>query len=225
MRLTDVEKKYGAKAVLKNLSLEIEEGKVTCVFGRSGAGKTTLLNILAGVINCGGRVDAPKSVGYVFQEDRLLPHLTVRENLRFVGGRDEVIDDFLEKTALTALQDRKAGSLSGGEKRRVSLLRAFCVDADLILLDEPFSALDAVTKEEMIFFTVELLWQKNVTAVLVTHDADEALALADKVAVLAEGKIVAEFPLPVAQKPRPYGVLEKERTEILQVLRKNTRKD
>lgn len=226
MRLTGIEKNYGKKAVLKNLCLEIEPEQVTCVFGRSGAGKTTLLNVLAGMIEHDGELfGAPQSVGYVFQEDRLISHLTVVENLRFVGGRDEVIDEFLAKTSLRPLRDRKISTLSGGEKRRVSLLRAFCVDSDLVLLDEPFGALDAITKEEMIAFTASLLRQKKVAAVLVTHDVDEALSIADKVAVLADGKIVAELPLPAGEKPREYGKLAALREELLEILRKTTAKD
>lgn len=226
MRLTGIGKSYGKKTVLKNLCLEIEPEKVTCVFGRSGAGKTTLLNVLAGMIEYDGELcGAPQSVGYVFQEDRLLSHLTVAENLQFVGGREELIDELLAKTALQALRDRKISTLSGGEKRRISLLRAFCVDSDLVLLDEPFSALDAVTKEEMIAFTVSLLGQKKVTAVLVTHDVDEALAIADKIAILSGGEIVTELPLPASKKPREYGSQAVVRGELLEILRKTTAKD
>ena len=88
MRLTDVKKAYGVHTVLDGLSLEIPDGEITCVLGRSGVGKTTLLNVMAGVASFDGKVDvAPKSVGYVFQENRLIPHLTLRQNLQYVGAR------------------------------------------------------------------------------------------------------------------------------------------
>ena len=167
-----------------------------------------------------GKVDvAPKSVGYVFQENRLIPHLTLRQNLQYVGGRDEMIDRLLPECGLEMLANQKASRLSGGEKRRAAVLRAFCVDADCILLDEPFSALDTVTKERMMDLTYRLVRLQNKTAVFVTHDVDEALAMADKVAVLGDGKIVFERKLPATNGLRGFGTLPKEREEILSTLR------
>lgn len=220
MRLTDVKKAYGVHTVLDGLSLGIPDGEITCILGRSGVGKTTLLNVLAGVASFDGEVEfAPKSVGYVFQENRLISHLTLRQNLQYVGGRDELIDKLLSECGLETLANRRAGMLSGGEKRRAALLRAFCVDADCILLDEPFSALDTVTKERMMDLTYRLVRLQNKTAVFVTHDVDEALAMADKVAVLGDGKIVFERKLPAANGLRGFGELSKEREEILSTLR------
>lgn len=223
MRLTGIEKSYGERLVLDGLSLELPEGEITCILGRSGAGKTTLLNILAGLLPYEGEIaPLPKQVGYVFQESRLLPYLTVRENLLYAGGKSEWIDEALQKAGVSALADRKAGSLSGGEKRRVALLRAFCIDADLVLLDEPFSALDTVSKAQMLGFAWDLIRGGGKRAVFVTHDLDEAISLADTVAVLDEGKIVFSMRLPVANEPREYGKYLNERQQLLKVM-KNTK--
>ena len=223
MRLTGIRKTYGAKVVLDGLSLELYDGEITCVLGRSGAGKTTLLNVLSGLLPYEGEIaPTPKKVGYVFQESRLLPYLTLRENLLYAGGDEERISELLESAGLTALSERKAGSLSGGEKRRAALLRAFSVDAELVLLDEPFSALDTVSKAQMMGLTYQMLKERGQAAVFVTHDLDEAIALADTVAVLDEGKIVFSMRLPKASGLREYGKYAIERQQLLEVM-KNTR--
>ncbi len=223
MRLTRIRKTYGEKVVLDGLSMELLDGEITCVLGRSGAGKTTLLNILAGLLPYEGEIaPTPKKVGYVFQESRLLPYLTLRENLLYAGGDEGRIDELLESAGLTALSGRKAGRLSGGEKRRAALLRAFCVDAELVLLDEPFSALDTVSKAQMMGLTYQMLKERGVAAVFVTHDLDEAISIADTVAVLDEGKIVFSMRLPKANGLREYGKYSEERKQLLEVM-KNTK--
>lgn len=223
MRVNNLQKRYGEKVVLDGMSLELCEGEITCILGRSGAGKTTLLNILAGLLPFEGEIaPMPKKVGYVFQESRLLPYLTVRENLLYAGGKPEWIDEILQKAGLAALADRKAGSLSGGEKRRVALLRAFSIDADLVLLDEPFSALDTVSKAQMLGLAWDLIRGAAKRAVFVTHDLDEAISIADTVAVLDEGKVVFTMRLPTANAPREYGKYANERQRLLEVM-KNTK--
>lgn len=222
MRLIGLKKEYATRAVLDGLDLEIRDGETTCIFGKSGAGKTTILNILAGLETYEGCVDGmPSAVGYVFQENRLLPHLTVRENLQYVGGRDALIDELLSAAGILELADRKAEKLSGGEKRRVSICRAFCVDAPCVLLDEPFSALDSVTKEDLLALTMRMAKGCGKTAVFVTHDVDEGLAIADQIAVLAGGKIVEKVDLPKSDVPRAYGSMAVEREKVLTALRKN----
>ncbi len=224
MRLTNVTKSYGSAAVLQGVSLEIPDGKITCILGKSGVGKTTLLNLLAGVLQAdGGALEIPESVGYVFQENRLLPHLTVVENLQFVGGRYEMIVKLLQGAGLEELADRKVKTLSGGQKRRVALLRAFAVDAPVVLLDEPFSALDSVTKDSLLTMTVEHLHSCSKTAVFVTHDVDEAIAIGDKIAVLGGGKIVYEIDLPQGEKPRAYGALAEIRGGVMKALKESNK--
>lgn len=221
MRLIGVKKQYAARTVLDGVDLEIRDGEMACVFGKSGAGKTTILNILAGLETFDGQVEEmPSSVGYVFQENRLLPHLTVRENLQYVGGRDAIIDELLAAAGILELAERKAGKLSGGEKRRVAICRAFCADAPCILLDEPFSALDSVTKEDLLALTMRMVKGRGKTAVFVTHDVDEGLAIADKISVLAGGKIVESVDLPKSDEPREYGSMVADREKVLAALRK-----
>ena len=223
MRLTGIRKTYGEKVVLDGLSLELYDGEIACILGRSGAGKTTLLNILSGLLPYEGEIaPEPRKVGYVFQESRLLPYLTLRENLLYAGGDEGRIDELLESAGLVALSERKAGSLSGGEKRRAALLRAVSVDAELVLLDEPFSALDTVSKAQMMGLTYQMLKERGQAAVFVTHDLDEAIALADMVAVLDEGKIVFSMRLPKANGLREYGKYSQERKQLLEVM-KNTK--
>ena len=222
MRLTNVTKDYGSTVVLNGVSIDFPKGKITCVLGKSGAGKTTLLNLLAGVISAdGGEMEIPQKVGYVFQENRLLPHLTVAENLQFVGGRCEIIEELLQGAGLEALANRKVKTLSGGEKRRVAFLRAFCVDSDVVLLDEPFCALDTVTKEGLLVFTAEHLRRYEKTAVFVTHDVDEAIAIGDRIAVLGEGKILLETELPQGEIPREYGSFKELRCRVIAALKGN----
>ena len=221
MILTNIQKEYDGKAVLRGLDLELKDGEITCILGRSGVGKTTLLNVLAGLCDYEGNIEPkPSKVGYVFQENRLLPHLTVRENLQFVGGRDAMIDELLRVVCLLELADKKVAKLSGGEKRRVAVCRAFCVEAPLVLLDEPFTALDSVTKESLLALVYRLVKEQQKTAVMVTHDVDEGIAIADQVAVMAAGKIVFCADLPQTDGVRPYGALPAERNELLDELKK-----
>lgn len=220
MRLISVTKQYEKRIVLGGLSLEIPDGKVTCVLGKSGAGKTTTLNVICGMTDFEGIVEnAPSRVGYVFQEDRLIPHMSICENLQFVGGRDEIIKKMLPRAGLQELKDRRVCSLSGGEKRRVEMLRAFCVDAPVVLLDEPFSALDTVTKWEMLSLMKELLVLGGQTAVFVTHDLDEAVAVADKIAVLHNGKIAYERLLDECSAPRSCASTAQVREELMEILK------
>lgn len=189
-----VSKSYGEKKVFEDFRLEIGDGEIVAVLGKSGVGKTTLLNILAGLTSYDGNIDPlPEKVGYIFQEPRLLPNLTVAGNLRFAGGRDEDIDEILKKVELFELKDKRPKSLSGGEKQRVSIARAFLSNAKLLLLDEPFSSLDTALKLRLFETFIRLWREKKPTVVFVTHDLDEALTVARRVIVLDEGKIVKEL--------------------------------
>jgi len=188
---------FGGRTVLAGLDLDIAPGEFVALIGRSGSGKSTLLRALAGLDReVTGELRAPGPVSVAFQEPRLIPWKKVLANvalgLRVADPQDEV--------GLAERASAWPGTLSGGEAQRASLARALVREPRLLLLDEPFSALDALTRITM-HQLVMRLWQRYQPAVLlVTHDVDEALALADRVLVLGEGRITHSSPITL---PRP----------------------
>ena len=146
IKLIDITKNYGEKNVFSHFNLDIEQNKITAVLGESGVGKTTLLSIIANKTEFSGKIEnAPEKVSFVFQEDRLIPFKTVNENLEFVLGKGN-FSAALDKAGLNGCENAYPDKLSGGMKRRVSLLRAFLFESDAIFMDEPFSSLDLGTK-------------------------------------------------------------------------------
>ena len=189
------------------LELDLEVGRETlALVGPSGAGKTSVLRAVAGLLRpdrgriaLGGeawldterRIDLPperRSVGLVFQEYALFPHLSVRANVAF-GGRGRV-DELLERFRISALAGARPDELSGGERQRVALARALARDPRVLLLDEPLSALDAHTRSSVRAELRELLRELGLPTILVTHDFEDAAALADRVGVLVEGHVL-----------------------------------
>lgn len=223
MKLRNLYKSYGEQEVFKDFSLDIRDGEILCVLGESGGGKTTLLNILAGLLPCEkGEVETAKDISYIFQEHRLLPNLTIRENLAYVGGDKDKIEELLRDTELLKVADKRPPMLSGGEKQRVAIARAFCVPFSLLLMDEPFSSLDTGLKLRLITVFANL-WetsQKNEkkTAVFVTHDLEEALMISDRIVVLRDGKIVGDFLVEKDKFPAEYGAENSLRKKILDLL-------
>jgi len=202
-------KSFGERAVLDGVELDAEAGSLTAILGASGSGKTTLLRLIAGfdradagTIELGGRmVEAPRTfvpperrgIGYVPQDGALFPHLTVGRNVAFGlrgGDSDRRVEELLALVGLAGFEKRVPHQLSGGERQRVALARALAADPSLVLLDEPFSSLDVELRTSMRREVVEVLRAAGVTAILVTHDQDEALSIADRVAVLQHGTIV-----------------------------------
>jgi len=201
-------KAYGSVSVLQGLDLRVPAAGVTALLGPSGCGKTTLLRALAGfdrvdagTIEVAGRlVDGPstfvparrRGIGYVPQEGALFPHLSVAANIGFGVPRRDRHRRTGEMLALIGLPDfghRRVGELSGGQQQRVALARALAVEPALVLLDEPFSALDAGLRAQVRGDVLSLLRATGTAALLVTHDQEEALSVADQVAVLAGGRI------------------------------------
>ena len=214
-----ITKKYGTKTVFENFSLKIREGEILCVLGASGVGKSTLLNILAGLFACEGTIEkASEKVGYIFQEPRLLPNLTVAQNLQYVGGRVEDIRKILEKVELCGLENEYPETLSGGEKQRVAIARAFLSESPLVLLDEPFSSLDTALKLRLINVFVELWKKRKQTAVFVTHDIEEAWLLGHRIIVIEGGEVVFDITPKNQTLPRTYGEESEEKKTLLQAL-------
>jgi sulfonate transport system ATP-binding protein len=188
---------FGSTDVLRGLDLDVHAGEFVALLGRSGSGKSTLLRSLAGLDPVAdGEVTVAGRTSVAFQEPRLLPWRRVEENVALAllsspqrGERVERARRALDEVGLEEKREAWPLALSGGQAQRVSLARALVSEPDLLLLDEPFSALDALTRMEMHRLVTEL-WQKHGPAVLlVTHDVDEALLLADRVLVLDEGRV------------------------------------
>jgi sulfonate transport system ATP-binding protein len=192
----NLSREFNGRSVLDGVNLSVAPGEIVALIGRSGSGKSTLLRVLAGLDHgATGQFEVPARVSVAFQDARLLLWKRVRENVALgLRGRDrlEVAELALAEVGLSDHLRAWPLTLSGGEAQRVSLARALVRDPDLLLLDEPFGALDALTRLAM-HNLVLALWQQHRPAILlVTHDVDEALALADRVVLLADGRIAYE---------------------------------
>lgn len=207
-------KSYADKTVYENFNLEIKEEGITCILGESGCGKTTLLNAVAGLIDYGGEI-TKKRVSYVFQTPRLIPNLTVGENLKFIGADSNRAAYMLERVGLTYKKNSYPNSLSGGEAQRVSLVRAFCFRSDVLLMDEPFSSLDLKTKLSVMELFKSMCKEEQRGAVFVTHDIDEALYLADRILVMRGGRIINDL---TNQNKGEFGANSPLREQIIKAL-------
>ncbi|MGK2938026.1 MAG: ABC transporter ATP-binding protein [Solirubrobacteraceae bacterium] len=206
--ITGLHKAFGAARAVDGVDLEVPEGEICALLGPSGCGKTTMLRLLAGfetpdagTIRVGDRLVAgdgamlapeKRGIGMVFQDYALFPHLSVAENVGFGLGRGERgarVDELLELVGLTGLGDRHPHALSGGQQQRVALARAIAATPALVLLDEPFSGLDAALRASVRGEVRSILERAGVTALFVTHDQEEALSLADTVAVMHAGRV------------------------------------
>ncbi len=196
MKILNLSKAYGEQTVFQDFSLDINDGEILCILGPSGCGKTTLLNCLAGLTSYSGEiVGGGDRVGYVFQEDRLIPFLTARQNLAFAGVEKERVEELIKETELLDVADKKPSELSGGEKRRVALARAFGFGAPALLMDEPFTGLDTALKIKIAKLFIRLWEQEKKTVVFVTHDLEEATALAHRVVVIKNGSVCVDVRL------------------------------
>ena len=216
----------GGKVVLDDLNMSLAKGQIAALLGPSGCGKTTLLRTIAGLIRPSegqirfgkqlvsfSSVHLPphkRKIGYVPQEGALFPHLNIADNISFgidrsVFTKDQIRQTVKEMLALTEMDGfakRMPHQLSGGQQTRVALARALAIKPSIVLLDEPFSALDTELRTELRSHVIELLRSQNTTAILVTHDREEGLVAADVIALMREGKIVQQgSPEDVYSKP------------------------
>ncbi len=200
VRVEGLGKVFGERRVLDGLDLTVRPGEFVALLGRSGSGKSTLLRVLAGVDpEVSGHVAVEGRVSMAFQQPRLLPWRRVWVNIALGLEVDDPYEVALEALGEVYLADRADAwprTLSGGEAQRVSLARALVRRPDLLLLDEPFGSLDALTRQSMHRLVRELWRRHRPSVLLVTHDVDEALALADRVLVLADGRIATSYPVP-----------------------------
>ncbi len=215
LMISGLTKAFGQHSVLANLELEVPAGSLTAILGSSGSGKTTLLRILAGferadagtiiigdvVVDSASEHVAPEKrrIGYVPQEGSLFPHLTVAANVGFgLPARERQgrrTTELLAAVGLADLGKRYPHELSGGQQQRVALARALAIQPAVVLLDEPFASLDAHLRASIRADVQQIFRDAGTTALLVTHDQDEALAIADRVAVLRNGRI-AQYSAP-----------------------------
>jgi putative spermidine/putrescine transport system ATP-binding protein/spermidine/putrescine transport system ATP-binding protein len=223
VEVAEVTKDFGALRVLDSVSVHFESGRLTSLLGPSGSGKTTLLRIVAGfVAPDAGRVrirdvdvtELPvwrRKIGMVFQSYALFPHMNVTENVVFGLNRRGVrgaaaakeVKRVLDLVRLSGLEERRPKQLSGGQQQRVALARAIVINPDVLLLDEPLSALDRRLRQEMQVELRRIQRESGLTTIFVTHDQEEALTLSDRVAILDNGRIVQEgAPSEIYERPR-----------------------
>jgi sulfonate transport system ATP-binding protein len=202
LTLRHISKSYGERLVLDGIDLALAPGEFVAIVGRSGCGKSTLLRAIAGLETLdSGVIDGADQLRMMFQEARLLPWKTVFDNVRLgLPGNAAQASSTLEAVGLGARAADWPAALSGGQKQRVALARALVHQPPLLLLDEPLGALDALTRIEMQRL-IESLWlARGFTAVLVTHDVQEAISLADRVLVIEQGRIALDMKIDL---PRP----------------------
>jgi sulfate transport system ATP-binding protein len=207
--INDVSKRFGEFEALRDITLEVPKGSLTALLGPSGSGKSTLLRIIAGLEAAdrgsvsidGGDVTAARPqdrcIGFVFQHYAPFQHMSVRENVAFglrirKRPRAEIkqrVDELLDLVGLTKWSEQRPHQLSGGQRQRMALARALAVEPRVLLLDEPFGALDATVRAELRQWLRRLHDEHGVTTVLVTHDQEEAMEVADRIAVMNAGQI------------------------------------
>ncbi len=226
IKFTNVSKSFeGDKDIaLKDVSLEVAEGEFVCVIGPSGGGKSTILKIIAGLEDAdSGTVVKPENIAMVFQAGALLPWLTVAENIA-IGIADEerrkkneACDRYITMMGLRGLEQKYPRDLSGGQRQRVGIARALAVNPTVLLLDEPFSALDPKTTEELHQDLIRIWQETRKTIVMVSHSIEEAVALADRVLLIKNYTVEHTFTIAL---PRPRRENEASFAhEVLQVRR------
>ncbi len=192
----DISKSFGDKVVLNHFEAEFPQNKIIGLTGVSGSGKTTILNAISSNIEYEGHIeDGPQRVSYIFQEPRLIPSMTVFENLDFVlkgiiadkKEREVLIKDSLKSVEMQSEANAYPKSLSGGMAQRIALARGFLFPSDLLLMDEPWKALDLRLELKMMELFKNLYEKSPRTVIMVTHDFDEAIDLCDKIIVLKDG--------------------------------------
>ena len=214
IEMKNISKKVGNKIILDDISLKIDEGSFVVFIGPSGCGKTTTLKLMnklieptSGEIYIDGKpiskedpIKLRRNIGYVIQSIGLFPHLTIRENIELIPKlKKDQTDEEIEQKTLELMKmvglnpneflDKYPSELSGGQQQRIGLVRAIATDAKIILMDEPFSALDPITRTQLQEWLYSLQEELKKTIVFVTHDMDEALKLADKICIMKDGKV------------------------------------
>lgn len=214
IQFNKVSKNYKEKKILQDVSLTIEDNAITCLIGESGCGKTTTLKMInrlieptVGTITIDGEdikkknvIELRRSMGYVIQQTGLFPHMTIRENIELISRLEKKDPKIIAQRTLEMMEmiglkaedylDLYPSELSGGQQQRIGIARAFATDPKIILMDEPFSALDPMTRINLQDELIRLQEKLHKTIVFVTHDMDEAIKLSDKIAIMDNGKVI-----------------------------------
>ena len=206
IRVQDLQVEFSGRKVLDLTNFHAKKGEFVSVVGKSGSGKTTFLNVLSGFVSYKGQVDIAKNVGFVFQDYSLFPWLTVKDNIGFgihyksPEERKEIIFHYLKLIGMESHADKYPASLSGGQRQRVAIARAFAPNPDIVLMDEPFGALDIHTRDKMQKWLLALCEKESKTINFVTHYIDEAIFLSDRIIIIKDGEFIEEFNI---KFPRP----------------------
>lgn len=229
LEVKDLVRQYAGRKVVDEISLQVQKGQVTCLLGPSGCGKSTTLRMIAGVekqdageiwvdgvLVSGGSVHLPperRNIGLMFQDFALFPHLRVNENVAFGLSGDKSVTaqrvaDLLKRVGLSAYDEAYPHELSGGEQQRVALARALAPKPSIMLMDEPFSGLDNRLRDGIRDETLEILCEEETAVLLVTHEPEEAMRMADSIALMREGRVVQEgAPYNIFNAPKDRGVV------------------
>ena len=230
VKIENLKVAYGDNVIFDDFSVDFAEHKISVVLGGSGVGKSTLLNAVAGLLPYGGEIDAGGAeVSYIFQNDRLMPSITVYKNLDLIlrgickdkAERRRRIENMLAALEISELAGKLPRNLSGGQAQRVAMARAYLYPSGVLLLDEPFKALDTALKTRLIKQLIALHEREKRTVIFVTHAIDECLLVADEYFVLAENPVRVSLSGEIKADKAARRLDDKELCEVRDVLLKN----
>ena len=222
IEVENVSKKFGDRQILDSISMNVKHHEIVSVLGISGSGKTTLFHLIAGImLPEDGNIKADSKIGYMMQKDLLMPWKTVIDNIALpliIGGMNrkdshKEVSQYLEQFGLAGTEDYYPNMLSGGMRQRAALLRTYLQSGEVLLLDEPFSSVDAITRHQLHSWLLEIFNELSLSILLITHDIEEALLLSDRIYILAgnPARIALEIRLTDPRTGRFEGLSSEER--------------
>lgn len=210
LRVENLNKFFGKKQILKDINFTLENKQIISVLGKSGCGKSTLLRIISGLESIdSGRVITARTISLMFQNYALMPHLNVAKNIELALGlydkktRQNIVDELLDRLFINDIKNAMIDEISGGQAQRVAFARAIANKAKILLLDEPFSNLDSDLKDSLRSDLKKMIKDSDISAILVTHDKEDAFAMSDKIILMQEGRILdSDSPKTLFLKPK-----------------------